>query len=261
MREPGQGGASLLPPGSILQRWCRLPGLALAAPRAVMLQYAHPAFAAASQHYSGASKDPGARFDRAVRTLRAIVYEPAPVAERQARRVDRLHGVLSGTLPDGTAWSARDPAASAWVLITLVDAVIFGAELTLGRRDEAQVARALAEARSLGALFHVRPKDVPQDRAALAERVERAVTSELAIGEEARAMWAFLGKRSADRRRDRIAGAITTAFAAATLPRDLRPALGATMSIHRERALLAAGAAVARAVSARTVLTGALDGR
>lgn len=249
----GSGDEGLFAPDSLARRWCGLRGIALAAPRAVMLQYAHPQFAAASHVYASATSSPGARFDRAVRTLRAMIFEPRARAERHAQRVDRLHAGLTGTLPDGTAWSARDPQASAWVLITLVDAVLFGADLVLGRRPDGEVAQALAEARILGRYFHVRDADVPSSRDGLRRRIERAVRTELVIGDEARAMWAHLARADAGRRRDRAAGWITTRFAAATLPRDLRAPLGVSMSPREARALLGAGALVARAISARPI--------
>jgi len=246
---PGSGDEGLFAPDSLARRWCRLKGIALAAPRAVMLQYAHPQFAAASHVYAYATASPGARFERAVRTLRAMIFEPRAKAERHGQRVDRLHAGLTGSLPDGTPWSARDPQASAWVLITLIDAVIFGADLVLGRRSDHEVAQALIEARTLGRYFHVRDDDLPTSRAALAQRIERAVRSELVIGDEAHAMWAHLGRVDASRRRDRAAGRITARFAAATLPAELRAPLGVSMSPIEARVLLGAGMLVARAIS------------
>ncbi len=243
------GDEGLFAPDSLARRWCNLKGIALAAPRAVMLQYAHPQFAAASHLYSTGDASPGARFERAVRSLRAMVFEPRAKAERHAQRVDRLHARLTGTLPDGSPWSARDPGASAWVLITLVDAVIFGAELVLGRRSDGEVAQALLEARTLGRYFHVRDEDLPSSRAALAERIERAARSELVIGDEARAMWEHLARTDALGLRDRAAGRVIAGFSAATLPRALRTPLGVDMSPRRERALLWAGRWVARAIS------------
>jgi uncharacterized protein (DUF2236 family) len=245
----GSGEEGLFAPDSLARRWCSLKGIALAAPRAVMLQYAHPQFAAASHRYSSADASPGARFDRAVRALRAMIFEPRAKAERHAHRVDRLHANLSGTLQDGSPWSARDPGASAWVLITLVDAVILGADLVLGRRPDHQVAQALIEARTLGRYFHVREDDLPTTRSELVQRVERAVQTELVIGSEARAMWAHLGRADAARRRDRATGWVTARFAAATLPAGLRAPLGVSMSSRQERALLGAGKLVARAIS------------
>lgn len=210
-----------------------------------MLQYAHPAFAAASHHYGTAADDPGARFGRALRTLLAMVFGDVETAKKHGRRVGRLHHTLSGALPDGTPWSADDPAALAWVLLTLIDAVVRGVDLALGRRSHAEVEAFLADARRFGRLFAVRDEDVPKTRAELDRAIERAVQTTLTVGPETRAMWSFLGDETSPSRRARARGAIVQRWTAATLPHELASALGRVPRALERSALLTSAKGIA----------------
>lgn len=112
------GGADLPPthgffgPRSFAWRMFRERALVTYAPRAVMLQYAYPPFAAASASYGAQSSDPGKRFERAVSTLLSMIFGDRERVLRDARRLFLLHDRLHGELPEpGPAARGRSRAA------------------------------------------------------------------------------------------------------------------------------------------------------
>lgn len=246
-------GTGLFGPASVAWRLCRERAIVLMAPRAVMLQYAHPAFAAASHHYGTASANPGARFSRAIHTLLGMIFGDTRTAVKHARRVERLHGTLSGVLehgspamPAGSAWSAEDPASLAWVLVTLVDAVLRGADLALGRVSDADARTFLSEARTFGRLFAVPPDALPESRAALDAMIDRVAASTLCVGPETRAMWSFLGAEADPSRRARLRGHLVQRWAASTLPEQITGELGIRVGRAERTALAIAARSIAR---------------
>lgn len=156
-----------------------------------------------------------------------MVFADEATTLRHARRIERLHAPLEGLHRDGTPWSAADPEALSWVLVTLVDATLRGAELVQGRFSDGDVARYLDEARRFGALFAVRPEDVPSTRAALANRIAKEVRDVLVVGDETRAMWRFLTTPSTRSPLDVARARMLTHWAGATLPPAIARALGA----------------------------------
>jgi uncharacterized protein (DUF2236 family) len=208
----------LFGPGSAAWRVFRERALIAYAPRAVMLQYAHPAFAAASASYGGASSAPGERFDRAVRTLLRMIFADRKTVLVSARRLHVLHDRLSGTLSTGSPYHGNDRASLAWILVTLLDASLRAFERFVSPID-ADFERALFG-------------DVAKFAAAF---VDDHVARVLVVGDETRAMWRFLVSRR--RRREALPRAALSAWAAFTLPRELREALGVPLSSRRERAL------------------------
>lgn len=205
------------------------------APRAVMLQYAYPPFAAASASYGAQAKDPGARFERAVATLLRMIFGERELVLREARRLFLLHDRLHGTLLDGGTYHGNDRASLAWILVTLLDASIRGYERHVGRIDEPAL---FAEFARFAALFGLTPGAVPATRVALDATIDEAVRTRLVVGTEARAMWTFLGQRSGPVR----------GWAAATLPAAIRLALGSRVSTRRAHAIERAGSVLRAAL-------------
>ena len=218
-RAPSDPG--LFGPRSVAWELCRERSVAAMAPRAVILQYAHPAFAAASHAYAATG-----RFERALRTLSETVFADRETALAHARRVCRMHARLKGRTDAGLDWSATDPDALAWVLVTLLDATVRGTELVRGRLPDPRVARFLAEARDFGALYGVRPDDVPVDRAALDRRVDDAVRSVLVVGPEVHALWRWMVG-------DSPYGPLLARWIGATLPPEIALALGTPRRLSR----------------------------
>lgn len=222
-------------PRSAAWRVLRERALVTYAPRAVMLQYAHPPFAAASASYAAHASSPGARFERAIATLLRMVFGTRELALRDARRLHLLHDRLHGVLDDGTAFHGNDRASLAWILVTLLDASVRGYERHVGALPDGLFDDVVYFAR----LFGLDARDVPSSRAALDSAI---ATQPLAIGAEARAMWAFLAE--AERRRERAARHLMRGWTAATLPASLRAALGSRMQQGQARAIERAGSAL-----------------
>src|SRR5436190_6277911 len=113
---------------SMLRRVNRERVLALAGPRALLMQAAHPLAVAGLLAHSDALDDPYERLARTARVLSTIGYGSKPDADRAAARVRRMHRRVRGAIKDpvgpypaGTRYRADDPELLLWVLFTLVD--------------------------------------------------------------------------------------------------------------------------------------------
>lgn len=223
-------------PRSFAWRMLRERVLVTYAPRAVMLQYAYPPFAAASASYGGGAASPGARFDRAVSTLLTMVFGERERVLRDARRLFLLHDRLRGTTEQGAPFHGNDRESLAWVLVTLLDASIRGYERHVGPIEQEAL---FADVPRFAALFGLAPADVPGSRSALDRAIDDAVRTRLHVGTETRAMWGFL--LEAERRRERIARKLTRGWIAATLPPALRRTLAPRMDERAARAIESLG--------------------
>jgi uncharacterized protein (DUF2236 family) len=251
---PDDPRVGLFGPGSAAWRVFRERALVAYAPRAVMLQYAHPAFAAASASYASTSASPGERFDRAVRALLKMIFADRRSVLVSARLLHVMHDRLSGVLPEGSPalpagspYHGNDRASLAWILVTLLDASILAFERFVSPIDRALEQALFADVTRFAALFGLGEDDVPGSRRALDAFVEDHVLRVLFVGEEARAMWRFLGAPA--RRREILPRALLSGWAAFTLPPALRASLGAPLSPRRERAI----DRLSRALSARAL--------
>ena len=211
-------------PRSIAWRVLRERAIVTYAPRAVMLQYAHPAFAEASASYGTHAASPGARFERAIATLLKMVFGDRTLALREARRLFLLHNRV---LPPSSVHHGNDRAGLAWILVTLLHASVRGYERQVGRVPDAIFDDVVRFAR----LFGLEPEDIPRSRRELDDAVARAVAETLVVGPETRAMWAFLGRG-------------TRLWAAATLPAPLRAQLAPQMRKGQARAIEITGSAL-----------------
>jgi uncharacterized protein (DUF2236 family) len=113
---------------ALIRRVHREHVMALAGPRALLMQAAHPVAFAGFFAHTGALDEPYERLNRTARIVELVVYGPRAQAERATRRVRAMHrrvrGELSepaGRFPAGTQYAADDPALLLWILATLVD--------------------------------------------------------------------------------------------------------------------------------------------
>ena len=92
---------------------------------ALLMQLAHPAVAAAVAEHSDFRDDPFGRLRRTVTASYAVVFGSTPRAERAIRRINAIHGVVSGRVPEtGQPYQALDPDLLLWVHATLVDTAL-----------------------------------------------------------------------------------------------------------------------------------------
>jgi len=125
MPRPSGGDRGLFGPGS--QAW-RIDGevLVLAGGTcALLMQLAHPAVAAGVDQYSDFRAAPFARLRRTLNASYAVAFGTGPQAEAAIRRVNAIHAVVRGHVPEsGAAYHATDPALLLWVHATLVDTAL-----------------------------------------------------------------------------------------------------------------------------------------
>jgi uncharacterized protein (DUF2236 family) len=141
---------------------------------ALLGQAAHPLALAGVRGHSSYLADPWRRLAGTARWLVVSTFGSAELAEREAGRVRRLHGVVRGRLPDGRSYSAGDPRLLRWVHLAFTDAFLaaqcaVGRDLTarFGRRwPDAYVADWARSAEALGAT------DLPGDPRELAEALD-----------------------------------------------------------------------------------------
>jgi len=84
----------------------------------LLLQMLHPAVLAGVWDHSNFRADMHGRLRRTARFIATTTYGGREEAEAVIARVRGIHGHVRGTLPDGTPYSANDPALLAWVHVT-----------------------------------------------------------------------------------------------------------------------------------------------
>jgi len=160
--------ASYFADDSMVRRVHREVVVALAGPRALLLQACHPlAFSALFAH-TGALDEPYERLNRTAQVMDAVVFGPRTEADRLTRRVRAMHRRVVGELaepagrfPAGTPYRADDPAFLLWILASLVDSslVVFDRYVARLSRDERE--RYWQEYKTVGRLFALRDRDMP----------------------------------------------------------------------------------------------------
>jgi uncharacterized protein (DUF2236 family) len=153
---------------SMLRRVNRERVLALAGPRALLMQAAHPLAVTGLLSHSTALDEPYERLARTAQVLDAIGFGSRDDADRAAARVRAMHRRVRGVLPQavgpypaGTPYRADDPELLLWVLFTLVDSAAL-----VYRRYVRDMSRSEEDAlwrdyRLVGELFGLRDGDMP----------------------------------------------------------------------------------------------------
>lgn len=131
---------------------------------ALLLQMLHPAVLAGVWDHSDFRRDMHGRLRRTARFIALTTYGGRAEAEAAIARVRAIHARVRGTLSDGTAYAADDPALLAWVhateALSFLDAWISHAEPAMPRADQD---RYFAEAAAVGRALGAEP--VPESRA------------------------------------------------------------------------------------------------
>ncbi|MBP0443768.1 DUF2236 domain-containing protein [Roseomonas sp. SSH11] len=139
----------------------------------LLLQMLHPAVLAGVWDHSNFRADMHGRLRRTARFIALTTYGGREEAEAVIARVRGIHDRVRGTLPEGTPYSANDPALLAWVHVTeavsFLDAWIRYAEPRMSRADQD---RYFAEMARMGEALGADP--VPRNRAE-AERLIAAM--------------------------------------------------------------------------------------
>src|ERR1700727_961280 len=113
---------------SVIRRVLRERALALAGPRALLMQAAHPLAVAGLLAHSNALEDPYVRLARTAQIMNAITFGSRADADRLTRKVRAMHRAVRGQLsetvgryPAGTPYRADDPELLMWILYSLID--------------------------------------------------------------------------------------------------------------------------------------------
>ena len=116
-RPPGE--QALVGPHSASWRIFKNPvALFVGGVAAVVMELAEPQVRTGVWEHSSFRSDPVQRLQRTGLAAMVTVYGARSVAERMIAGVVRRHGAVSGTVPGGGAYHARDPALLTWVHAT-----------------------------------------------------------------------------------------------------------------------------------------------
>ena len=179
---------------SMLRRLHRERALALAGPRALLMQAAHPLAVSGLLAHSSELDAPYDRLARTAETMRTIGFGTREDADRVTAQVRRMHARVRGRtreavgpFPAGTPYRADDPKLLMWILFTLVDSglVVYGKYVRGLDRDER--AAYWEDYRTIGRLFGLSDPDMPATLEGLDEyRREMYASGEIVVGEWAR---------------------------------------------------------------------------
>ncbi len=92
----------------------------------LMLQMLHPSVLAGVWDHSNFRQDMHGRLRRTARFIATTTYGGREDAEALIARINAIHARVRGHLPDGTPYSATDPALLAWVHVTEVVSFLDG---------------------------------------------------------------------------------------------------------------------------------------
>ncbi|WP_424630375.1 oxygenase MpaB family protein [Bradyrhizobium sp. SYSU BS000235] len=157
-------------PASVTWRVDREAILFLGGGRALLLQLAHPWVAAAVAQHSRTFADPIGRFHRTFDVVFTMVFGSRDNALAAARRLYQRHGSIVGVMPEaagpfaaGSSYRANEVSALRWVHATLVDTALMVHDLVLPPLSVDEREQYWAESKLYGALFGLRPDDLPAD--------------------------------------------------------------------------------------------------
>jgi uncharacterized protein (DUF2236 family) len=178
---------------AMIRRVHREHVMALAGPRALLMQAAHPVAFAGFFAHTGALDEPYERLNRTARIVELVVFGPRDEGERATRRVRAMHRRVRGELtapagrfPAGTPYAADDPALLLWILATLVDSglTVYQRYVRALTRDECDAY--WRDYRVFGRMFGLRERDMPASIEAFEDYVEHTVRHDLEVTDEAR---------------------------------------------------------------------------
>jgi uncharacterized protein (DUF2236 family) len=127
-------------PKSVFWRVNREIACGFAAPRAVLMQIAHPLVAAGVAEHSEFRSHRFARLYRTAFAATAITFGSRDFALRAVKMVNQKHKAVHGELkaqagmfPAGTPYDANDPELKLWVLSTITDSTLLAYEMFVKR--------------------------------------------------------------------------------------------------------------------------------
>lgn len=103
-----------------------LVGMMVGGIRALLLQMLHPDALQGVLDHSNFREDMHGRLRRTAKFIAVTTFGQRDEAMKAIERVNRIHSKVSGTLPDGTPYSATNPRTLAWVHVTEASSFLAG---------------------------------------------------------------------------------------------------------------------------------------
>ena len=103
-----------------------LVGMMVGGIRALLLQMLHPDALQGVLDHSNFREDMHGRLRRTAKFIAVTTFAHRDEAMKAIERVNRIHSKVSGTLPDGTPYSATNPRTLAWVHVTEASSFLAG---------------------------------------------------------------------------------------------------------------------------------------
>lgn len=165
-------------------------GMMIGGIRGLFLQMLHPAALQGVLDYSNFREDAEGRFHRTAQFISVTTFGHRERAQEAIDRVNQIHTKITGTLPDGTPYSATDPRTLAWVHIAEASSFLEG-YLRHARPDmpRAQQDEYYAQMAVIGRALHADP--VPTN-VVEANAILREFRQELTTSKEAREIAQFV---------------------------------------------------------------------
>jgi uncharacterized protein (DUF2236 family) len=161
---------------SMLRRVHRERAVALAGPRALLMQAAHPLAVSGLLAHSTAVDEPYERLARTAEVMSAIGFGSREDADRMTAGVRSMHRQVRGRIrreagpyAAGTPYRADQPDLLMWVLFTLVDSALVVYQLYVGKLSDDEQAAYWEDYKQVGRLFGLRDRDMPATVADLRE--------------------------------------------------------------------------------------------
>jgi uncharacterized protein (DUF2236 family) len=134
--------------------------------RALLLQIAHPWVTQGIDEHSKTREDPIGRGRRTFRAVFSIVYGSLEQALKEARRVNRVHAKIKGTLevdkgafPKGSQYLANEAHSMLWVHATLWETQILMYEIFVGKLTDEEKEQYYQETKLFAYMFGI-PEDI-----------------------------------------------------------------------------------------------------
>lgn len=180
------GETPLFGPESRFSAFFDDPRWALAMIRATVLEAAHPQIGAALADNSTFVAHPWRRLRNTFLSMRRMFCADAPVREREAARLNRLHARMSGSDSRGRPYDAMDRAARAWVVATLFESAVTMCRLSGQPLDRHTMEQMYAEYRCFLAALDGDAAELPDELSDFWTYFEGVVENELENTEAAR---------------------------------------------------------------------------
>jgi uncharacterized protein (DUF2236 family) len=185
--EPDPG---LMGPDSISWRLHEEQWLITAGARAFLMQAAHPKVAQGALDHSAFAEDPFGRVFNTIQGMAILIFGTTREASAMARRINRLHHTVTGTLPEsigryaaGESYNGMEPLALLWVHIVFVDSMLTAYKTFVGPLSQEVCEQYWQESCRYARLLGLTDAVLPATYAAAQQYISGALASgEIAIG-------------------------------------------------------------------------------